>query len=38
MTLDELVDEVDEDEDIEAEVDLEGELISSLDELSKARK
>lgn len=35
MALDEPVDEDEEKEDIEVEVDLEGELISSLEELSK---
>lgn len=35
MALEELVDENEEDEDIEAEVDLEGELMSALEELGQ---
>lgn len=38
MALDEPVSEVEEEEDIEFEVDLEGELISALEELSKTRR
>lgn len=38
MALGEPVDEDEEEEDIKAEVDLEGELISALEELSKTRR
>lgn len=38
MALDEPVDEDNEDEDIEDEVDLAGELISALEELNKTRR